>query len=84
VRQKQLSQATLEMLDRRVSELLEEARQRAVKILAENKAVIETIRDMLLDTKVIEAKTLGAALKASHPKAAKKLDKPEAPAVAAE
>jgi cell division protease FtsH len=83
-RSNQLAQSTLEMLDRRVAEMLETARLRAVKILTDNKAIIETIRDLLLEKKVIEAKALGELLSARHPKVAKKLDKPENPAVAAE
>ncbi len=69
----QLSEEQKAALDRRVKEILEEQRQRAIKILRENKAIVETIRDLLLEKKVIEAKTLGAHLKEAHPKAAKKL-----------
>jgi cell division protease FtsH len=54
-----LSPAQLEALDRRVCELLEEARQRAVKILTENRKLLEMLRDLLLEKKVIDAKTLG-------------------------
>ena len=64
-RQGQLAQSTLEMLDKRVAIILETARLRAVKIVAENKAVIETIRDLLLERKVLEARTLGQLLAAS-------------------
>ncbi len=80
-RQSQLAQSTLEMLDRRVALVLETARLRAVKILAENKAIIETIRDLLLDRKVLEAKTLGQLLSAKHPEVVEKMAaKPEVPA----
>ena len=54
-----LSPAQLEALDRRVREMLEEARQRAASILKENRALVETLRDLLLEKKVIDAKTLG-------------------------
>jgi cell division protease FtsH len=53
-----LSPAQREALDRRVRELLEEARQRAAAILKENRALVETLRDLLLQHKVIDAKTL--------------------------
>ena len=43
-------------------ELLEDGRQRAAQILAENRTLVETLRDLLLDKKVIDAKTLGAVV----------------------
>ncbi len=57
---RQLSPAQLEHLDRRVRELLEEARHRAAAILAENQTLVETLRDLLIDRKVIDAKSLGS------------------------
>jgi cell division protease FtsH len=54
-----LSPRQLEALDRRVREVLEEARQRAAALLRENRALVETLRDLLLEKKVIDAKTLG-------------------------
>jgi cell division protease FtsH len=57
-----LSPAQLEALDRGVRELLEDGRQRAAQILAENRTLVETLRDLLLDKKVIDAKTLGAVV----------------------
>jgi cell division protease FtsH len=53
-----LSPARLEMLDRRIGEILEEARARAASILDENRAMVETLRDLLMEHKVIDAKTL--------------------------
>jgi cell division protease FtsH len=55
---RQLSPAQLEILDNRVRELIEEGRSRAVAILKENQALVETLRDLLIDRKVIDAKTL--------------------------
>ena len=52
------SPAQLESIDRRVREILEQARQRAAGILQENRPLLETLRDMLLERKVIDAKTL--------------------------
>jgi cell division protease FtsH len=53
-----LSPAQLEALDQRVKELLEEGRSRAGKILREQRALVEVLRDALLEKKVIDAKTL--------------------------
>jgi len=52
------SPTQLESIDRRVREILEEARQRAASILRENQPLLETLRDLLLERKVIDAKTL--------------------------
>lgn len=54
-----LSETQRAALDRRVIELVAEARTRAAGILAENRAILETLRDELLVRKVIDAKTLG-------------------------
>jgi cell division protease FtsH len=53
------SPAQLEVFDRRIQEILEEGRQRAATILRENRHLLETLRDLLLEKKVIDAKTLG-------------------------
>ena len=57
-RRQDLSAKTLEAIDERIRELVEEQRQRAVKILVENRALVETLRDMLLKDKTIDAKIL--------------------------
>ena len=57
---RQLSPGQLEHLDRRVRELLEEARSRAAAILAENQTLVETLRDLLIERKVIDAKSLSS------------------------
>jgi cell division protease FtsH len=59
VRHPHLSPATLEALDREVSQIMEEARERAATIVRENRALLETLRDLLLEKKVIDARTLG-------------------------
>ena len=51
------------MLDRRVHALLEEARGQAAAILRANRVLVETLRDMLVEQKVIEAKSLQAMVK---------------------
>jgi cell division protease FtsH len=60
-----LSPAQLELLDRRVHALLEEARQKAAAILRENRALVETLRDLLVEKKVLEAKSLRSLVERS-------------------
>lgn len=57
---RQLSPKQLEALDNRVRELLEESRLRAAAILKDNQTLVETLRDLLLKHKVIDAKTLSS------------------------
>src|SRR5262249_41374745 len=52
-RREHLSPAALESLDRSIRELLEQARQRSIAILKENQALVVTLRDTLLEKKVI-------------------------------
>ena len=54
----QLSSSQRDALDRRVGELVEEARQRAATILKENQKIVELLRDELLQHKVIESSAL--------------------------
>jgi cell division protease FtsH len=63
-----LSPAQLELLDRRVHALLEEARQKAAAILRENRGLVETLRDMLVEKKVIEAKALKSVAETANKK----------------
>jgi cell division protease FtsH len=57
--QQQLSPQQLEAIDRQVGEILETQRQRAIGILTENAVLVETLRDLLIQHKVIDSKTLG-------------------------
>jgi cell division protease FtsH len=59
-RRPDLSPAQAEALDRRVRALVEEQRQRAARILSERRLQLETLRDLLVEKKVIEAKALKA------------------------
>ena len=59
-RQPDLSEARREALDNRISEILEDARQRAEKIVQEHRLLVETLRDALLEKKVIDARALSA------------------------
>jgi cell division protease FtsH len=62
-RRENLSAQTLDAIDDRVRELVEEQRARAANILKENQAVLEMLRDMLLEEKTIDAKTLSGMSK---------------------
>jgi cell division protease FtsH len=57
-RQPDLSPAQQELLDRRVRAIIEEQRERAAAMLSERRATVEALRDVLVEKKVIEAKTL--------------------------
>jgi cell division protease FtsH len=59
-----LSQGMMEAIDRRVRELLDEARGRAAAILAENRSVVEALRDLLVVQKVVDARSLAAMMPA--------------------
>ncbi|QEL14000.1 AAA family ATPase [Limnoglobus roseus] len=70
-RRADLSPATLDAIDARVAEILEQQRKRAEGIVTEQKALIATLRDLLLEKKTIDSKSLGQLLPN-----AKKLKKP--------
>ncbi len=61
-RREQLAQDTLAAIDERVSEIVEEQRKRAEKIVRQNRALIETLRDVLLEKKTIDSKTLAGLI----------------------
>lgn len=54
----QYSPAQLETLDNRVREILKEQRLRCSKILHDNRVLVETLRDILVKEKSIDAKSL--------------------------
>jgi cell division protease FtsH len=60
------SPAQLEAIDRGVRDIFHEAQQRSAAILAENRSLVETLRDLLLEHKVIDSKTLGSLRAASQ------------------
>jgi cell division protease FtsH len=76
-RRSDLSPVQAEALDRRVREIIEEQRQRAAKVLAERRQEVETLRDLLIEKKVIEAKTLGEMYPKSEPPAPASPEKPK-------
>ncbi len=55
---RQYSVEQLAAIDRSVRQILEEARKRAAAILQEHQSLVETLRDLLLEKKVLDAKTL--------------------------
>jgi cell division protease FtsH len=55
-----LSPKQLERIDERVRTLLEEARKRAEMILQENRAALESLRDLLIEKKILDAATVRA------------------------
>jgi hypothetical protein len=55
------SPAQLEAIDRGVRDIFHEAQQRSAAILAENRTLVETLRDLLLEHKVIDSKALAFA-----------------------
>jgi cell division protease FtsH len=60
-----LSEEQRALLDRRIGEILEDARQRAAKILMANRAILELLRDELLEKKVLNAKAVEQLVSAS-------------------
>ena len=62
-RDSDLSNEQRHMLDQRIGEILEEGRRRAATILGERRSLIETLRDLLLEKKVIDAKAIAGVVK---------------------
>jgi cell division protease FtsH len=58
LRRPDLSEAQKEAIDRSVHEILETERQRATQILRDNRPLLEALRDLLLEKRTIDAKTL--------------------------
>lgn len=57
-RQSPLSPEQLAILDRRIRAILEERRQEAARILREQRALVVTLRDLLIERKTIDAQSL--------------------------
>jgi cell division protease FtsH len=62
-RGRQYSPEQLGAIDRGVRDILREAQQRAATILRDNRALVETLRDLLVEQKVIDSATLSAIRK---------------------
>lgn len=54
-----LSEEQLALLDRTVNEVIAEAQQRTAAILRDNRATLEALRDLLIEKKTVDSKTLG-------------------------
>jgi cell division protease FtsH len=67
-RQRDLSPATLAAIDNRVAEIMEQQRTRAETIVREQRPLVETLRDLLLKEKTVDAKTLGTLAPGAKPK----------------
>ncbi len=61
-RQPDLSADMLAAIDRRVDELLAQGCEKAATILRDNQPLVETLRDILLEHKVIDSKTLASVI----------------------
>ncbi|MHB1424041.1 MAG: AAA family ATPase [Gemmataceae bacterium] len=57
-RRADLSESQKDALDRAVRAILEEGRQRAAEILRANRPLLESLRDLLMEMKTIDAKSL--------------------------
>ena len=57
-RRADLSENQKDALDRAVRTILEEGRRRAAEILRDNRTLLEMLRDLLMEKKTIDAKTL--------------------------
>jgi cell division protease FtsH len=57
---RQYSQAQLQAIDARVREILKQAQHRAAAIVRQERPLLETLRDLLLERQVIDAATLAA------------------------
>src|SRR5262245_1133882 len=57
-RRHDLSETQKETIDRAIHEILEAERQRATQILRDNKPMLEMLRDLLLEKKTLEAKSV--------------------------
>jgi cell division protease FtsH len=55
-------------MEKAVREILEEQRQRSRKLLEENKLLVQTLRDLLLEKKVLDKEALAHILPATHKK----------------
>ena len=53
-------------MEKHVSLILEEQRMRALKILTDNRALVETLRNLLLEKKVLDKEALANILPATE------------------
>ena len=58
IRMPELSESKRQAMDQRIDEILRECQQKAAATVKANRPLIETLRDLLIEKKVIEATTL--------------------------
>ncbi len=58
LRRPDLSESQKDAIDRSIHEILENERQRATQILRDNRQLLEALRDLLLEKRTIDSKTL--------------------------
>jgi len=76
----ELSDEQKATLDREVNQIIGEAQKRAATILRENKLLLETLRDLVLEKKTIDSKTLREAFPDAPHKKEEDEKKPDAKA----
>lgn len=69
-----ISESTRTAIDRSVRGILDAQRLRAKKILEENQSILESLRDLLLEKKVLDANSLKECLGKPKPKKVKKVE----------
>ena len=69
IRNPDLSEAKRQAMDRRIDEILQKCQQEAAATVKANRPLIETLRDMLIEKKVIEAATLKTIVPDAKPAA---------------
>jgi cell division protease FtsH len=62
-----ISEAKRQAMDKRIDEILTECQQKAATILKESRDLVETLRDLLIDKKVIDASTLKTIVPGAKP-----------------
>lgn len=61
-RRDQLADTTLSAIDARIAEIIEDQRLRAEKIVTDNRALIEMLRDALIEKQTLDSKALGTLI----------------------
>jgi cell division protease FtsH len=67
MRDPNLSEAKRQAFDKRIDEILKECQQRAATILRENRPLVEALRDLLIEKKVIDASALKTVVPETKP-----------------
>ncbi len=70
-RREDLALETLALVDERIAEIMEEQRKRAETIVREQRKLVEMLRDLLIEKKTIDSKTLSELIPTPTPEAKK-------------